>query len=122
MEKEKKPIYKKWWLWVSVILIVSASVTIIVRIYNNNNTTFNNYKKQSITILTQYRDGKLTRKETEEKIDAISDKTYKDYTNDDTSKTLFLSSKLQKIEWDLVKGELSDTEVNDYIKEIEEIK
>lgn len=120
IENEKKRIYKKWWFWaiIIVVLIIISSFVYII----NNNSTFNNYKNQSISILNDYKKGKITREETKEKIEAISDKTNKDYTNDDTSKILFLSSKLQKIEWDLVKGELTDTEVNNYIKEIEEIR
>ena len=120
IENEKKPIYKKWWFWAIIILVL---IIVFFGIYMiNNNSAFNNYKNQSISILNDYKKGKITREEAKEKIEAISDKTNKDYTNDDTSKTLFLSSKLQRIEWDLVRGELSDMEVNNYIKEIEEIK
>ncbi|MCI8470409.1 MAG: hypothetical protein HFJ35_02795 [Clostridia bacterium] len=115
-----KDIIKKWWFWAIAIVVLIIIFFCIYMI--NNNSTFNNYKNQSISILNDYKKGKITREDAKEKIEAISNKTNKDYTNDDTSKTLFLSSKLQTIERDLSKGELSDTEVNNYIKEIEEIK
>lgn len=116
-----KPFYKKWWFWVSIIvvlIIISISIYMI-----NNNSGFNNYKNQSISILNDYKKAKITREEAKEKIEAISDKIDKDYkTEKDTSRMLFLSVNLQRIEWDLVEGELSDTEVYSYIKEIEKIK
>ena len=117
---EKKQIYKKWWFWVSIILIVSVCVT-IVHIYNNNNTTFNNYKKQSITILTQYRDGKLTRKETEEKIDAIAEKLENEYKINDETNIYLLKSKLSLITQKLFDEELSNTLINQYIQSIKEM-
>ena len=117
---EKKQIYKKWWFWVSIILIVSVCVT-IVHIYNNNNTTFNNYKKQSITILTQYRDGKLTRKETEEKIDAIAEKLQSEYKVNNEINISYLQVQLSLIVLKLFDGELSNTEIDGYIQEIEKI-
>ncbi len=120
MENDGKQIYRKWWFWAIAIVVLIIIFFCIYMI--NNNSTFNNYKNQSISILNDYKKGKITREDAKEKIEAISNKTNKDYTNDDTSKTLFLSSKLQTIERDLSKGELSDTEVNNYIKEIEEIK
>ena len=117
---EKKQIYKKWWFWVSIILIVSVCVT-IVHIYNNNNTTFNNYKKQSITILTQYKDGKLTRKETEEKIDAMADKLQSEYKVNNEINISYLQVQLSLIVLKLFDGELSNTEIDGYIQEIEKI-
>lgn len=119
---KKKQIYKKWWFWVSIIVVL---IIIFISIYMiNNNSGFNNYKNQSIIILNDYRKGKITREETKDRIKSISDKVYKDYTTTEknTSKMLFLSGNLQRIEWDLVKGELSDAEVYNWVKEIEKIK
>lgn len=111
--------YKKWWFWVIIILIVSASG--IVYVCNNRNAEFNNYKKQSITILTQYRDGKLTRKETEEKIEAIADKLGNEYKVNDETNIYLLKSKLSSIAYKLFDEELSNTLINQYIQAIKEI-
>ncbi len=36
MEKEKKPIYKKWWFWLIIVLVISAIVISIILIKKEN--------------------------------------------------------------------------------------
>lgn len=51
MEKEKKPIYKKWWFWLIIILIIGA----IGASGSSNNTTptsSNNYQKNTAVEVT----------------------------------------------------------------------
>ncbi len=37
MEKEKKPIYKKWWFWLIIVLVISAIVISLILIKKGNN-------------------------------------------------------------------------------------
>lgn len=116
-----KDIIKKWWFWVVIVLIVSIGV--IAYVYNNHTTTaFDDYKKQSIEILTQYKDGKLTRKETEEKIDAIVEKLGNEYKVNNETNIYLLKSKLSLITQKLFDEELSNTLISQYIQTIKEMK
>lgn len=116
--ERKKPFYKKWWFWCIIIALILG---IAIYAHNNHNTTFNNYKKQSISILNQYKNGELTRKETSEKIDALSEKLGNEYEINNESYILCLDVKLSLIAYKLTDAELSDTEVNNYIQEIKDI-
>lgn len=119
MENEKKAIYKKWWFW--VIIIVVLILGILIYRLNYSNTELNSYKKQSITILNQYKEGKLTRKETEEKIDAIAEKLGNEYKVNNETNIYLLESKLSLITQKLFNEELSNTLINQYIQAIKEI-
>lgn len=114
-----KDIIKKWWFWVVIILIVSIGV--IVYVYNNHNTAFDDYKKQSITILNQYKAGKLTKKETRDKINTISDKLKNEYKINNETNISSLELNLLIIAHELFDKELSNTEIDTYIQEIKKI-
>lgn len=112
---------KKW----GIGLIVALAMIIIffgAYIFINNSSALNNYKNQSIELLKNYETGKMTKEDAKTKIEAISKKVEKEYESDKSTGVLILTSTLQRIEWDLIKGEISNTEVNDYIREIKNIK
>ena len=119
--KEKKQIYRQWWFWGLIIIVIFLAI-VFTYITLQENSNFNNYKRQSIDILNDYKKGELTKEEAKEKIEAVDDKIDIDYKKENTTNLLFLSIKLTNIEWNLVEGELSDTEVDNYIKEIKDIK
>ena len=84
MENDGKQIYRKWWFWAIAIVVLIIIFFCIYMI--NNNSTFNNYKNQSISILNDYKKGKITREEAKEKIEAISDKLQSERkVNEDTN-------------------------------------
>lgn len=124
VENEEKTIYKKFWFWVIIILFLCISIYI----YNDYNTIFSNYKRQSITILNQYKAGKLTRKETHDKIDTISNKLRNEQKiNNETNfydkiNISTLETNLVTIAYELFDNELSNTEIDTYINEIKRIK
>lgn len=119
MKNEKKVSTKIYFILCVIILILSCA---IICIYNNNNTPLNSYKKQSIDILNQYKDGKLTNKESREKIDEISKKIENEYEIRENSKFLsLLEAKINNISYKLLKQELSNTEIEKYIQEIKNI-
>lgn len=113
-----KDIIKKWWFWGIIIILILG---ILVYTLNYSNTELNSYKKQSIAVLTQYKDGKLTRKETEEKIDAIAEKLRNEYKIKDETNIFHLQVKLSLIAYTLFDQELSNTEIDTYIQEIKKI-
>ena len=120
MEKKEKNFYKKWWFWTIIIIIL---IYLIGFIYNNYNSEFNNYKKQSISILNKYKSGELTHRETSEKLDILSEKLDNEYyKNNKASYMFFLEVKLSTISLKLRFNELSNTEINNYIQEIKNIK
>lgn len=51
MEKEKKPIYKKWWFWLIVILIIGA-IGASGSLNNTVPTSSNNYQKNTAVEVT----------------------------------------------------------------------
>ena len=113
-----KDLVKKWWFWGIIIILISC---ILIYVLGYSNTEFNNYKKESITILNQYKDGKLTRKEAEEKIDAISDKLKNERKINDDTNIFLLEVKLSSITYELFNQELSNTEIDTYIQEIKRL-
>ena len=84
-ETEKELIYEKWWFW-TIIATVLILTVFCMYMMANNTSAFNNYKNQSVSILNNYRNGKITREGAKNKIESISDKASKDYANDNTSK------------------------------------
>lgn len=119
-ESKNKPIYKKWCFLIIIVTIILIFIGICIKIVNLS--PINNYKKQAIEILEEYKQGKATSDKTKEKIGALGEKVHKEYEDDSSTDLLFLSTELQRIEWDLVQGEISNTEANDYIREIKNIK
>lgn len=113
-----KEIVKKWWFWGIIIILILG---IFVYALKHSNTELNSYKKQSIAVLTQYKDGKLTREETEEKIDAIVEKLGNEYKIKEETNIYLLESKLSLITQKLFNEELSNTLINQYIQAIKEI-
>lgn len=114
-EKNTKTINKKY-LILGVIILIVCIFTIFI--YNKYDTPLNNYKKQAITTLKQYKSGEVTKKEAKEKLDAVSDKLSSEYEVQKESKVLSLEVKISYIAYKLIDKELSDTEIEKYIEEI----
>ena len=114
-------IIKKWWFWGIIILVIFVIVCIC---FSVDNSLLGDYKKQSISILTEYKSGKLTSKETEEKIKNLQKKVEKEYKeNEDNKGMYFLKSKLSYIAFKLGwEGEQSNSEIDNYISEIKSFK
>ena len=113
-------INKKWIIIFIIIILVFSSI-IIYRYYNSE---LNIYKRQSISILNQYKNGLLTNKETSKKIEEIS----KRIDNKDDSKNKYensalfaLKMKLSRIAQELLFNELSNTNINSHIADIKKI-
>ena len=119
MEKEKQPVYRKWWFW--GIIIVILILGILAYTLKQANTELNSYKNQAIAVLTQYKNGKLTRKETREKIDEIADKSQSEYEINNEINISYLQGKLSVIALKLFDKELSNTEIETYIQEIKKL-
>lgn len=116
-----KEIIKKWWFWI-IILIIITSVSVLI--FSLNKDVSKNYKNQTISILSKYKSGDLTRKEASEKIKNISkkiDDEPKIKDEYDSARILLLQTKLSKLSLELFDNELSDTVISNYIKEIKEI-
>ena len=127
MEEKEQQLYKQWWFWGMLLLVIGI---IGWSIYANSNTVINNYKRQAILILTDYKSSKITKNEASQKIDALEEKTYKEYeerkndinsNENEVTKVLGLSIKLSGIEMKLSKGELSNSEIDKYIEEIKDL-
>ena len=116
--ESKEKLYQKWWFWGIAILIIFM---IMMYIFVFSNNTYNNYSKQAITILNQYREGQLTGKESSEKLSALSRKIGNEPSGNDkyeSASIIALQTKISKIALELFNGELSNTQINNYIKEI----
>lgn len=117
-EKKKFKLYQKWWFWIILLVIILIFFATLVFM---NNSKDNNYKKQAITILKQYENGNITRKEASEKLSNLSKKLEKEPEPNNLSKSasrFALRMKLSLLSLELFNGELSDTEVDNNIKEI----
>lgn len=113
-----KELIKKWWFWVIIAIVI---LTCIIFFINNNRDRNSNYRNQAITILNQYKKGSITGKEASEKLNAIVNKLRNepDIDNDYESASKFaLQMEISSIASKLSYDELSDTEINKYIKEI----
>jgi len=103
-------------------VIVLALISLCFFVYLNISTPINNYQKQAVSILKQYQQGGITNIEAEERIKIIREKTNIEYEEEQSTELLILTSILERIEGEFSKGELSDTEVNTYIREIKTVK
>lgn len=114
----KAKIYQKWWFWVILLIIL---ICLVILIFINNNNENNNYRKQAITILNQYKSGNITNKEASKKLETLSKRISNEPDKKDSYKSsarLALETKLSLLSLKLFDGELSDTEINSYIKEM----
>lgn len=119
-----KKLIKKWWFLGITILTIVISIMYIL-VFSNNSSAYNNYSKQAISILNQYKEGQLTGKESSNKLNALSKKIDNETNSDDKyeSVSMFaLQMKLSNIALKLFNGELSNTQINNYIEEIKKIK
>lgn len=117
-EKKNFKLYQKWWFWLILLMIFLISFTILIFINNNNKD--NNYKKQAITILEQYKNGNLTNRTASEKLSDLSKRIDKEPKLNDSAKSatrLALKSRISLLSLELFNGELSDTEIDNYIKD-----
>lgn len=118
-EENKKKLYNNWWFWLIIILVITICG---IYLYSKGSTPLDNYKSQASNILSEYKQGKITNAETKNKIESLNQKVKKEYEKEETTQSLVLTGIFQRIEWGLMKGELSDTEVSAYIQEIKNIK
>lgn len=108
------------------IIVITISILAVMicglYIYFQKTIPSNSYRKQAISILNNYNQGKITSTEAKEKINALSKKTDKEYQSSESIEILAITSILQRIEGEFIKGELSNTETNAYIQEIKNTK
>lgn len=116
---EDKKLYTKWWFYLIIVIVFIIGS---LYLYIQNSMPINNYKSQASNILSEYKQGKTTNAETKNKIESLNQKVKKEYEKEETTQSLVLTGIFQRIEWDLIKGELSDTEVSTYIQEIKNVK
>lgn len=113
--KEKKQI-----IFSIVVLIVV--VFIICGIFiTKSNPILNNYKKQSIVILNDYKSGNLEGKKASDKLDSLAKKLKKEYEQKDNIGAMCLQSKLSSLALKMKYEEISDSEIKKYIQEIKNI-
>lgn len=117
--EDKKNLCNKWWFYLIIVIVFIISS---LYLYIQNSKPINNYKSQASNILSEYRQGKTTNVDTKNKIESLNQKVKKEYEKEETTQSLVLIGIFQRIEWDLTKGELSDTEISTYIQEIKNVK
>lgn len=117
--ENKKNIHKNLLIVLMVIIIL---ISFGIYLCFKDTMLIDNYKEQVISILNEYKQGKIVKSEVKDKMDILSKKVELEYKDISTTESLLLTGILQRIEWDFTKGELSDTEVNKYIQEIKKIK
>lgn len=117
-EKKTKTTNKKYLILGVIILIVCI---LIIFIYNKYyNTPLNNYKKQSINILNEYKRGEITKEKVKEKLDVLLNKLKQENIIRDRSISL-LETNLTNIDDKLIRQELSSTEIDKYVQVIKDI-
>lgn len=94
------------------ILFISCSIFLL----NGNN--YYKYRKEAVNILESYKDMDISREIAQDKIDRLSDEVSDILETEDDVKLFGLKVTLNSISWNLVKGELSNTKVNEYINEL----
>ena len=117
-----KELIKKWWFWLSIVAIIAIIACILATIFSND--IIKDYKKQSLSVLNEYKNGNLTDKQASDKLKSIADKMAKEPEIEDkykSAKMLALQARLSRLSLELFNDGLSNTEVNSNIKEIKEI-
>lgn len=114
MEKKKNVIIAVILIFIIIFLILG--MCIIVSIPNKDESNIISYKKQVITILEEYKKGDITNSEVKEKIHSIRCKIDAEPGN----KTSYsnLSTKIMNIELNFNGKEISNSEIDNYIKEL----
>lgn len=97
MEKEKKPIYKKWWFWVIIVVVIA----VIASTGGNSNDTStqsstSNYKKNNAVEVTVIDFSTMSREEVQTWLDTnkISGKITEEYS-DTVAKGNFISQSVE---------------------------
>lgn len=115
-----KEFLKEWWsLGIAILVVIIIGIGIIINMTNNAGE--NNYRKQAVSILNQYKQGQLTKKEASEKLGNLSEKIANEPDIKDEHKraSIFaLQAKLSNLSLQLFNDELSNTQIDNYIKEI----
>lgn len=103
-----------------IIMIIAIVGISFYFIYASN--PLNKLKNEAITVLNDYKDDELSRIETKEKLEVIYDEASQKYNdNADLEHKIGFNSfivNLSSITWDLTKGEISDTAIDEYISEL----
>lgn len=113
--KEKKQII------LSILVLLITIFAILGIFIKEKNFSLSNYKKQSITTLNEYKNGKIEKNEVSEKLDALSQKLEKEYEKNNNGGTMCLQSKLSSLALELKYEEISDSEIKKHIQEIKDI-
>ena len=123
-EKEKKHFYTSWWF---ILLISIIFILIGVGIYFlKTSSPITQYSKQTITILQDFKNGKISTDEAYEKISNIENRVESEKNSDSNNdKWLYLSIELDKITWELLgdnntmsSDSLTISEIDEYITEL----
>jgi len=114
-----KELTGKWWFWLIITILIVLIGGILINAFSNDITK--EYKKQAISVLNEYKSGKLTDKQASDKLKSIADKIAKEPENEDeynSAKIFALEMKISRLSLELLNEGLSNTEVNKNIKEI----
>lgn len=114
MENKKQIILS---LLILFIVIFAISIVFI----SQHNFALNNYKKQAISVLNDYKDGKINNKTASDKLDTLSKKLEKEYKDNQDVGTTCLQSKVSLIALKTKYDEISNSEIKNYINEIKNI-
>lgn len=115
VRNEKKQIF------LSVVVLIIAVFTIFGIFIVKSNPILSNYKKQSIVILNDYKNGKLEGKKASDKLDSLAKKLEKEYKENDNIGIMCLQSELSSLALKMKYEEISDSEIKNYIQEIKNI-
>lgn len=103
-----------------IIIIIAIIGISFYFIYASN--PLNKLKNEAISILNDYKNDELSRIETKEKLEVIHDEASQKYDdNVDLENKISFNGfiiNLSSITWDLTKGEISDTAIDEYISEL----
>lgn len=113
--KNKKQII----LSVLIFFIVIFAISMVF--VSQHNFVLDNYKKQAVSVLDDYKNGKINNKTTSDKLDALSEKLSKEYKYNQDVGTMCLQSEVSLIALKIRFEEISDIEIKNYIKEIKNI-
>lgn len=114
--KEKKQII------ISILVLLITIFAILGVFIKEENFFLNNYKKQSISVLNEYKNGKIERNKVSEKLGSLSEKLKKEYNNNNNIGIMCLQSKLSTLALEIKYEEMSDSEIKEHIQEIKDIK
>lgn len=114
MENKKQIILS---LLILFIVIFAISIVFI----SQHNFALNNYKKQAISVLNDYKDGKINNRTASDKLDTLSERLRKEYEDNQDIGTMQLQIKVSLIALKTKYDEISNSEIKNYINEIKSI-